>query len=422
MNVDSGQFIGLRLNFWPSASTMNMLSRVVVPVARLAPQPLGDHDRGADLLVAAPLLELAHGGLAASARSAAPSDARRPSPGETSWKLNRSSCDAQLAVVALLRLLAPPQVPVELLLRLPDRAVDPLEHRALLVAAPVGAGDGEQLERADLPGGLDVRALAQVAERAVLVEGDRRHRLAGLGRLAREVVEDLDLERLAVALLDRPALGERDLAADEGVVRGDARRASGPRSPTRSSGRQRSRQLEVVVEAVVDRGPDAQPRAREQVQHGLGHDVRRAVAHGVDRRMGAGVEQLVRRAAIGRLERDLVLVRGHRRGRLVLSHSLRSRETQNLSSRQDERFDLPRFHPPSRRRVAVSCARAALTGGSRAGSPAARGWCRHRSGLSGLAADGPGSLATSRWGVSRSTRSVLRPGGRRWWAILDSNQ
>ena len=47
--------------------------------------------------------------------------------------------------------------------------------------------------------------------------------------------------------------------------------------------------------------------------------------------------------------------------------------------RQDERF-LSRFHPPSRRLAPrpTPRARSALTGGSRAGSPAAHGWCSHR--------------------------------------------
>ena len=48
-------------------------------------------------------------------------------------------------------------------------------------------------------------------------------------------------------------------------------------------GRQRPRQVEVVVEAVRDRRPDAELGAREQVQHGLGHHVRRRVAHRVER-------------------------------------------------------------------------------------------------------------------------------------------
>jgi hypothetical protein len=56
----------------------------------------------------------------------------------------------QLAMVALLRLLDAPQVLVELLLRIPGSAVDALQHRPRLVAAPVGAGRVEQLEGAEL--------------------------------------------------------------------------------------------------------------------------------------------------------------------------------------------------------------------------------------------------------------------------------
>ena len=129
----------------------------------------------------------------------------------------------ELAVVALLRLLAPPQEAIELLLRLPDRAVDPLERRARLVAAPVGAGHGEQLERSDPAGGRDVRTLAQVDERTMLVDRRRRHRRAVSLGLGRQVVEDLDLERLLALEEERPALGRRQLAADERVVGGDAR-------------------------------------------------------------------------------------------------------------------------------------------------------------------------------------------------------
>ena len=38
------------------------------------------------------------------------------------------------------------QVLVELLLGLPGRAVDALQHRVVLVAAPVRAGDAQELE------------------------------------------------------------------------------------------------------------------------------------------------------------------------------------------------------------------------------------------------------------------------------------
>ena len=63
----------------------------------------------------------------------------------------------------------------------------------------------------------------------------------------------------------------------------------------------------------------------------------------------------------GRVERRLVLV--HRRRRvvcLVVCHRRPPENHRNLPSRQDERFDLPRFHPPSRppglpRAVVRSC-------------------------------------------------------------------
>ena len=77
----------------------------------------------------------------------------------------------------------------------------------------------------------------------------------------------------------------------------------------RSSGVSGRGSSEVVVEAVVDGRPDAELGAREQVQDRLGHDVRGRVAHRVELAAGAGVEQLVGRAALGRLEADLRLDR-----------------------------------------------------------------------------------------------------------------
>ena len=73
----------------------------------------------------------------------------------------------------------------------------------------------------------------------------------------------------------------------------------------RSSGVSGRGRAKVVVEAVVDRRPDPELRAGEEVEDGLGHDMRRRVAHGVEVAVGAGVEQLVGRAALGRLEADL---------------------------------------------------------------------------------------------------------------------
>ena len=74
------------------------------------------------------------------------------------------------------------------------------------------------------------------------------------------------------------------------------------------------------------------------------------VAHRVDGRVRAGVEQLVRRAALRRVERRLLVVDRGRRAACPLSSAIASPpgNHKNLSSRQDERSDLPRFHPPSR--------------------------------------------------------------------------
>ena len=180
---------------------------------------------------------------------------------------------AELAVVALLRLLEPPQVPIELLLGVPGGAVDALEHRPRLVAAPVGAGGVQQLERPELPRGAEVAAATQVLERAVPVEADRRPL-----RLV-EVVDDLDLERLA-ALLEQPdRLGPRQIHRVLERQVGGLLLAHLGLDLLEVGGRQRARQVEVVIEAVLDGGTDAELRLGEELEHGRGHHVRRAVTH-----------------------------------------------------------------------------------------------------------------------------------------------
>ncbi len=233
---------------------------VVLPVPGALPELLVDERRGVDLLVAAPVLELAH--RAAQRLVQAPA-LRMPErrPRRHVVEAEQVELHPEPAMVALPRLLAPPQVLVELVLRLPDRAVDPLEGVARLVAAPVGAGHREQLERPDLPGRVDVRPAAQVVERAVLVEGrDRRGLTRRLG-LRAQVVEDLDLEGLAVRLDARAGLVERQLPPDERVVGRHARPHAvlDGREVVRRDG---AREGEVVVEAVRDRRPDAQASPR----------------------------------------------------------------------------------------------------------------------------------------------------------------
>ena len=88
-------------------------------------------------------------------------------------------------MVALLDLLPLLQELLELFLRVPDRAVDPLEHGATLVSAPVGTGNAEQFQRTwiDFTRVTDVRPAAQVDERTMSVYGEldiALHRLAVL--------------------------------------------------------------------------------------------------------------------------------------------------------------------------------------------------------------------------------------------------
>ena len=189
-------------------------------------------------------------------------------------------------MIALLRLLEAPQVPVELLCGVPGGPVDALEHRPRLVAAPVRAGRVEQLEGTELLRGAEVPAAAEILERPVAVEADGR--TLGL----RQVLDDLDLERLA-ALASSSAIAS---------ARGRSFERSNERSAaccsrilasicSRSAGRQRPRQVVVVVEAIPDGRTDAELRVREDLEHRRGHHVRGAVPHRGEVILGPGRER-----------------------------------------------------------------------------------------------------------------------------------
>ena len=93
-------------------------------------------------------------------------------------------------MIALLGLLDLREMGVELFLVEEGGAVDALEHLAVGLSLPVGAGDGEELERPDLAGVGDVRAAAEVDELALAIEAEH-------AELVQLVVDVLDLEGLA---------------------------------------------------------------------------------------------------------------------------------------------------------------------------------------------------------------------------------
>src|ERR1700693_2877371 len=118
--------------------------------------------RGIDQRVAARQVLIAHPVLDQLAYEAALGMKEdQPRPGEL---LNAEQIQllAQLAMIALLGLLHAFQVFGQLLFREVGRAVNALEFRVMLVALPVRARDGEQLERLDSRRSGNVRPTAEV--------------------------------------------------------------------------------------------------------------------------------------------------------------------------------------------------------------------------------------------------------------------
>ena len=141
----------------------------------------------------------------------------------SSWKLNRSSSLPRLRWSRFLDLLQPGQVLSQLLLGGPDRAIDALQHRLVLVAAPVGAGHVQQLEGVprDLARVLQVWAAAQVRKVAVRVDRQLSDRLgAGLAMLvllARGQLLDL-VDLVGLVGEHRLGLVHADVAVLEGIL------------------------------------------------------------------------------------------------------------------------------------------------------------------------------------------------------------
>src|SRR5215471_1204678 len=239
---------------------------VVLPVPRLLPQLLvHEHGRG-DLLVA-PRVEVLAGELLELPDEHHPSGEPEGRPRRHLVELEEVELAAELAMIALLRLLDAPKVLRELVLAEPGRPVDALEHRVLLVAAPVGSGRREKLEVLDLTRGADVRPAAEVDEVALLVEGDG-------GRV--DAADDLHLERLALLLEEADGFLASELRALEGGV-GLGQLAHPRFDPLEVLRREGLGLGEVVVEAVLDGRTDGDLDLGEELLHGLRHEMRRGV-------------------------------------------------------------------------------------------------------------------------------------------------
>src|SRR5207302_10611106 len=119
---------------------------------------------------------------------------------------------AQLAVVALARLLLLLEPGIEVLLVEESRAVDTLKLRVAMISAPVRARHVEQLDHPDPARRRRVRPEAEVHPVAVRVQSQ------SLRPLAEDVLDDLLAEGLAQPVEELQRLLARDLLAHEGKV------------------------------------------------------------------------------------------------------------------------------------------------------------------------------------------------------------
>src|SRR5665213_2394762 len=103
--------------------------------------------------------------------------------------------EAEFAMVALRGFFEKRQIVVEFALGRKGGSIDALQHRVVLVAAPVRTGDAHQLDRADFTGAFGMSAAAQIGELADRVEGDR----FALGYVACE----FQLERVVAIAFER---------------------------------------------------------------------------------------------------------------------------------------------------------------------------------------------------------------------------
>jgi hypothetical protein len=243
---------------------------VLAPVTAHLPQALVEEERGLHLLVAVLEHELPHEAREDGVECGA-LGGPEGGPGRERVEVEEIELRAQPAVVALLGLL-PLREPRLQRLPVEERgAVDALEHRVPVIASPVRPGTRQQLDDAHPARRGTVRPQAEVDPVTVRVEGE------GPRPLGHDVLDDLDLEGLALGLEEGDGVGGRHLRALEGEIAGDDGVRLGL-DPCEVVGGERRVAREVVVEAVLDRRTDGHLGAGEEPLDRVGHDVRRVVA------------------------------------------------------------------------------------------------------------------------------------------------
>ena len=238
---------------------------VVVPMAGLLPQAHVQDLRAAHLAIAAVAVDPAHVLLHRLPDRPALRMPEHQARG-LFLQVEQLLLLADPAVVALLRLLDPLHVGLELLFIGPGGAVDALQLLVLGVAAPVGAGDAQQLERLQEAGVGHVRAAAHVHVFLVVVQ-------AHVGDFGLHVLHQPQLVVLAARLERLDDLVARGHALDH-VVLGVDQLGHALLDRLHVLGRERALVPDVVVEAVLDHRPDHHLGVRVQLLHRVPDQVR----------------------------------------------------------------------------------------------------------------------------------------------------
>src|SRR5947209_17017722 len=148
----------------------------------------------------------------------------------------------ELAMISLLCLLQAPQVLIQLLLREPGRPINALQHRATLVATPVGSRYTHEFEGTNLARILHMRPTTQVQEVALLIDADF---------LIGQILNDLDLVDLTLiaevlqCLLAGPAVAQEWILFLNNAFHT-------PLNLRQIIGCERTGQIEIIVETIFD--------------------------------------------------------------------------------------------------------------------------------------------------------------------------